>query len=50
MVKDFFKLYDFCDSSEKTLVILGVIVGIISGVAFPVFVYFWGRELDHIFN
>lgn len=50
MVKDFFRLYDFCDSGEKTLVVLGVIVGLISGTAFPVFVYFWGKEIDHIFN
>lgn len=49
-VKDFIRLYDYCDSSEKGLVILGVIVGLISGTAFPIFVYFWGKETDHIFN
>lgn len=50
MVKDFFRLYDFCDSGEKALVVLGVIVGLISGTAFSVFVFFWGKEIDHIFN
>lgn len=49
-VKDFIRLYDYCDSSEKGLVVLGVIVGLISGTAFPIFVYFWGKETDHIFN
>ena len=34
----------------KCLIFLGVLVGLASGVTFPIYVYQWSKETDHIFN
>ncbi len=30
--------------------IIGIILAMISGVTFPLFMYFWGKEVDHVVN
>lgn len=45
--RDFFAIYKFGDCKDKSLMILATILGICSGVSYPLFIYFWGKELDH---
>lgn len=45
---DFLHLYKYGERSDKALMFLGIFVGLASGVTFPLFVYFWGKEMDHI--
>lgn len=41
-------LYKFGEPKDKALMVLGILLGLISGVPFPLFVYFWGKEIDNI--
>ena len=45
---DFLLLYKLGESKEKYLMVLGILIGMISGVTFPLTVYVWGKEIDHI--
>lgn len=47
---DFFKLYSFCGFREKWLIVLGSIIGLVSGTAFSTYIFFWAKEADHVIN
>lgn len=44
---DFYDIYKFSGQKQKIIMIFGIILALISGVTFPLFVYVWGKEMDH---
>lgn len=40
-------LYRYGSTQEKTLMVLGIVLALMSGVAYPLHIYFWGKEIDH---
>jgi ABC-type multidrug transport system fused ATPase/permease subunit len=46
-VKDFFEIYSFGGFQEKVLMIFGIIIALGSGVIVPLFMYYWGKQIDH---
>jgi hypothetical protein len=47
-MSDFFKIYSYGETKDKVLMVFAVILALGSGVVIPVFVHFWGLELDHM--
>ena len=47
-MKDFIHLYKYGEEYDKIVMIFGILIGLASGVTFPLFAYFWGKEVDHI--
>jgi hypothetical protein len=47
-MNDFFKIYSYGETKDKVLMVFAVILALCSGVVTPLFVYFWGLELDHM--
>jgi hypothetical protein len=45
-ISDFIKLYSYADGKERFAILLGTIVGMVSGVSHPLFIYLWCQELD----
>jgi hypothetical protein len=36
-------MYRFADGHDKLLVFLGALLAMLAGVAFPLFMYYWGK-------
>lgn len=47
---DFFHIYSLGDCQDKTFMAFGIILALCAGVTFPLFMYFWGKEIDHTIN
>jgi ABC-type multidrug transport system fused ATPase/permease subunit len=45
---DFFKIYSYGECRDKVVMCLGIILALGSGVVVPLFMYFWGKSLDHL--
>lgn len=45
---DFVAIYKFEERFDSFLMLIAVILAMISGVSFPLFMYFWGKEIDHV--
>lgn len=46
----FLSLYKFTNYKDKILIIVGIMLGIISGCTSPVFIILWGKEIDLFAN
>jgi hypothetical protein len=42
-MSDFLRLYQYGEGREKILLVLGIFVGLASGITIPIFIYFWGK-------
>jgi hypothetical protein len=47
-VGDFLDVYRFGGLQEKMVMGLGIVLALGSGVMVPLFLYYWGKQTDHI--
>ena len=45
---DFFQIYSYGGTKDKVIMIFAIILALGSGVAIPLFMFIWGKELDHL--
>jgi hypothetical protein len=44
---DFCQIYSYGGTKDKVIMIFAIILALGSGVAIPLFMFIWGKELDH---
>lgn len=44
---NFFQIYRFGGCQDKVLMFFGIVFALCAGVTFPLFMYFWGKQIDH---
>lgn len=47
-ISDFLDIYATGERKDTVMMVIGILLALCSGISFPLVMYFWGKEVDHL--